>query len=154
MHNESPETQCFDNLVRVREGQEVCLPPTPTPKTSHFQVYFWFSIVARRAMYLKKWTQWFSLTVKFNYQTSTSVWKVLKWKCGCSFADWTLSPDSELSRPSKQIEDKECKSCRRLYKQTAPCAVFFSASLPLGGHMGGWQGGQGQDMGNAWIICL
>ena len=52
VHNESPETQCFDNLVRVREGQEVCLPPTPktptpTPKTSHFQVYFWFSIVAR-----------------------------------------------------------------------------------------------------------
>lgn len=83
-----------------------------------------------------------------------SVNSLKKWNYGCSFADWTLSPDFELSCSSKQLEVKECKSCRRLYKQTAPCAVFLSAPLPLGGHMGGWQGGQGQDMGNAWIICL
>ena len=81
VHNESPETQCFDNLVRVWEGQEVCLPPTPktpTPNSKDFPFPSLF-LALNCCTTSKKWTaQWFSLPVKFNNQTSTSVWTVLR----------------------------------------------------------------------------
>ena len=87
VHNESPETQCFDNLVRVREGQEVCLPPTPktpTPKTSHFQV---FQLLHDEQCIKKMNPMIFSPCEIQQSNKHFSVNSLKKWNYGCSFAD-------------------------------------------------------------------